>query len=197
MVAPTYVPENWLPVAVHEYAELYDVSDLGRVRSHDRYIVERTTGKKRLHGGKIITPKRTGLYFGVSLFCEGRGKRFYLHRLVAEAFIPNPSNKPCVNHVNFDRSDNSAQNLAWVTYQENTAHSFNAGRIKPVSTSRGCEHHSSKLTDEDVKALRTTWKRKSSIKLLAQQYNVTPAAIYKILRGDSWKHVSPAVAIDW
>ena len=58
-------------------------------------------------------------YFFVSLFQNGKNKIFLLHRLVAEAFIPNPDNKPCIDHINGDKTDNRVENLRWCTYKEN------------------------------------------------------------------------------
>ena len=56
-------------------------------------------------------------------------KDYYIHRLVAAAFIPNPDNKPCVNHINCNTQDNSVTNLEWVTTAENNMHTFKVGHI--------------------------------------------------------------------
>lgn len=57
------------------------------------------------------------------------GKTTYLHRLLAKTFIPNPENKPCVNHINGDGSDNRIENLEWATYKENNDHAKDNGLI--------------------------------------------------------------------
>lgn len=97
----------------------YQVSDLGRVRSVDRETVDRN-GIRRSVKGKILSPCDNGNgYKYVSL---GRGKREYIHRLVARAFVCNPHSLQEVNHINEIKSDNRAENLEWVTHLENIRH---------------------------------------------------------------------------
>ena len=68
------------------------------------------------------------------------GKTVKVHKLVAEAFVPNPDNKPCVNHINYDTSDARAVNLEWATHKENNVHSAQHWKTgnsrKPLSTAR-------------------------------------------------------------
>lgn len=188
--------ELWLPVPDVRFSDFYLISSEGRVKALDRVITE-VTGLKRFHKGRTLTPKKSGLYLGVSLFSKPHLKRFYLHRLVAEAFIPNPLGKPHVNHINFDRHDNRACNLEWTTPAENTHHSYAAGRLASPSPVKGELQHSAKLTADIVQDLRFTWIPGSSITALAQKYGVTNHALYQVLRGRTWKHVAPSVAINW
>lgn len=103
------IKEEWR--AIKGYEGLYEVSDCGRVKN--RY-------------GKIIAQEKTKIgYLRVHLWKNGEGKHLSVHRLVAEAFIPNPDNKPCVGHIKKmddgteDKTANESWNLQWMTYEEN------------------------------------------------------------------------------
>lgn len=85
----------------------------------------------------ILTQSSQQDYKFVTLFIKGKQKRMRVHRMVAETFIDNPENKPYVNHINGNRSDNNVENLEWVTPSENTQHAvatglFSSGRAKAV-----------------------------------------------------------------
>ncbi len=90
--------EHWKPVP--DYEGRYAVSDQGAV--------------KNLRTGCLLTPQSRNGYLAVNI----DAKQHYIHRLVAKAFIPNPEGKPTVNHLDEDKHNNSAQNLAWATMQE-------------------------------------------------------------------------------
>lgn len=110
------------------YEGLYQVSNHGRVRSLDRIIVDNWCTRK--FKGQVLNPtehngKQPYLY--VSLSKQGEVKKYFVHQLVAETFIPNPENKPQVNHKDGDPQNNKASNLEWVTNAENTQHAYNTG----------------------------------------------------------------------
>lgn len=90
---------------IDEYPN-YQVSNLGRVKN-----IKKQSFLKPY-------PTRSG-YLLVSLYSNKQRKCITIHRLVAEHFIPNPENKPCIDHINTDRTDNRIENLKWVTYSEN------------------------------------------------------------------------------
>lgn len=108
--------ETWKPIKGYE--GLYEVSNLGNVRSVDRYVMN--GNRYCLLKGKPRKPYfiSTG-YLRVKLF-NGQGKKYLIHRLVAEAFIPNPKNLPCIDHINTIKTDNRAENLRWCSYKENS-----------------------------------------------------------------------------
>lgn len=95
---------------IKEYEGLYQVSNLGRVKS---------LNYKRMGKEKILKSTKRNNYPFVVLCKDGSPQNYYIHRLVAQAFIPNPDNKPCIDHINTDRTDNRVENLRWCTQKEN------------------------------------------------------------------------------
>lgn len=83
--------------------------------------------KKDTKNDYILSQSSQQDYKFVTLLIEGKQKRMRVHRMVAETFIPNPENKPFVNHINGNRSDNNVENLEWVTPSENTQHAVATG----------------------------------------------------------------------
>ena len=121
---------------------VYEVSNLGRVKVNS----------------KIVPPAKSGQYYTVA--------RCLLHRVVAQLFIPNPENKPCVDHINTNRLDNRAENLRWVTAKENNNNPltkqhqhgkvYTAERKRKISDSLKGKH----LSEEHKQKLREAWVRR-------------------------------------
>ena len=105
--------------AIEGYEELYEVSSIGNVRSLDRYV-NHPKGGKSLRKGKILNPisDKDG-YYHVHLSNGEKNSNPLISRLVAQAFIPNPENKPVVDHISGIKTDNRVENLRWVTHKEN------------------------------------------------------------------------------
>ncbi len=98
-----------------------------------------------------------GGYLYVTLSKDNEAKTSTVHRLVAKTFIPNPKNKPQINHKNGIKSDNRVQNLEWVTNQENQIHAFKTG----ISRGRkGLDNKRSKLTEEKVRKIKYLYDNK-------------------------------------
>ncbi len=109
------------------YDGIYKISTKGRVKSINRYVkIGKNHFAERFHRGKIMKVHLSFGYEKLKLPIKKTGTvryhTFSVHRLVAQAFLPNPLNKICVNHKNFDRTDNRVENIEWCTHRENTRH---------------------------------------------------------------------------
>lgn len=111
--------EEWKDIKGYE--GLYQISNFGRVKSLRRKS-QRKNGVIYCINEKILKGGNNGLnYFKVQLRDKNSNKKYaYIHRLVAKHFIPNPQNKPCINHLDCNPSNNRAENLEWCTKKENT-----------------------------------------------------------------------------
>lgn len=112
---------------IKEYNGLYKVSNLGRIKNKN---------------DKILTTKKTGIYNHILLCKNGERKNFTIHKLVAMAFVPNPNNLPCINHINENKEDNRANNLEWCSYKYNNNY---GNRTKKV-----VEKNSIKISQYDL-----------------------------------------------
>lgn len=120
--------EEWRDASGYE--GIYRVSSAGNVMSVEHSLID-SAGRKRHFPAKLLTPTigkdpRYG-YAHLSLTKDGIAKRVWLHRLVAEAFIPNPDNLPQVNHKDGNKVNNNVENLEWCTIRDNLLHSFRTG----------------------------------------------------------------------
>lgn len=115
--------EIWKDVVGYE--GFYLVSNLGRIRSVDRVVLS-TAGIKRKFKGVVLSQYAPmGQYYRVSL--RSTKQNSIVHRLIAEAFIPNPENKSQINHKDGDKLNNHVSNLEWCTPSENIQHAFDTG----------------------------------------------------------------------
>lgn len=183
---------------IKDFEGLYQVSNMGRVKSLARVIL-RNNGKKQTFKEKIIkqATNKQG-YYQISLWKNGIEKRYLLHRLIAEHFIPNPENKPCIDHINTDPTDNRIENLRWCTYKENNNNPLTVKhRSKPRNWKiKGFEHWKSKPVVQLTK----------KGELLKIYPNAFSAEVYHINRccdgerktagGYKWQYVDDYLA-DW
>lgn len=112
---------------IQNYEQYYMISNFGRIKSKDR--ITRNKNGMCLKKGKILKIFDNGLgYKFVYLKNKDTSKKFYIHRLVANEFVPNPSELPYVNHIDCNPSNNVYSNLEWCTPKENTQYMFKMNR---------------------------------------------------------------------
>ena len=145
---------------------------------------------------KLVPVKTSNSYLQVMLYNNKKGKFVYVHRLVAEAFIPNPENKPQINHKNGIKTDNRVENLEWVSCKENIRHAFDVLKHKVIGSMLGRfgkNHNRSKVVIQlkggkvinkfygTAEASRKTGVRKNSISACCR-------GEYKTAGGFIWKY---------
>jgi len=168
---PDLEGEIWKDIVGFE--GLYKISNFGRVKSYPKYNcpIEKILSSTIQTSGRYSVPLYSKNY-------EKGFKRFSLHRIIAMAYIPNPENKPCINHIDNNPLNNSIENLEWCTYKENTEHAAKCGRME-----RGTNRHSSVLTEKQVLEIFNSNKGQYE---LAKIYKVQQSTISVIKRGKGW-----------
>ena len=161
--------ETWKPVVGYEFD--YEVSDKGNVRSVDRFTSSNACRK----GAALRKYVTANGYETVHLSHGGKRKTLLVHRLVAQAFIPNPYGKSQVNHKDGNKCNNVAENLEWVTPTENMQHA--ACMYGSIGKPR-------KLTTEQAEEIKKDERQQIKI---AAEYGVSSQAISQIKRGVTYK----------
>ena len=127
--------------------------------------------------------KREG-YYKVTVRIGGRTTTQWVHRMIAEAFVPNPNNLPFVNHKDGDKLNNLPNNLEWVTNLENVTHAWDTG----LCTHKGISSPMSKLTEDQVMDIRLRAKAERHCDL-AKEFGVCKATMSQIINRKTYKDV--------
>lgn len=167
---------------------LYQVSNKGRVKSLPRFTPYKTS--QRLVPEKILSPRLSGCkgkdkvgYLSVILCNKKQRVQYKVHRLVAEHFIANPENLPCVLHGNDNPLCNESWNLSWGTIADNNQDRALKGRsFRPASDGNGLNS----LTREDVDKIRDLLALGKKQHEIASLFGVRQTAISKIKTGKTW-----------
>ncbi len=193
--------EEWRPIKGYE--GLYEVSNMGRVRSLDRVVKDRW-GNNRIREGKIMSlNKKKHGYFHVNLYDKNSIRKTYaVHRLVAMTFIPNPNNLPQINHKDENPGNNSVGNLEWCDSKYNNNYGGHYERVaKSVSGERNGMYGKTHSEETRRKLSKRVYcieldKTFNSITEAGDELNIDYSGISKVCKGKSktcgkyhWKYV--------
>lgn len=164
------------------YEGIYQVSNYSRIKSLARF--RKTKANSIQYRQDLILkfgPQSKPGYYSIGLFRDSKEKKFSRHRLVAEAFIPNPENHPQINHKNGIKGDDRIENLEWVTAKQNTIHAHQMGLCT--------NNHVRKINEET--ALRVVELCKTNPrKKVAEILEIPRTTIEALMIGRSWSHVT-------
>tara|TARA_R110000822_G_scaffold138001_3_gene275507 strand:+ start:2754 stop:3311 length:558 start_codon:yes stop_codon:yes gene_type:complete len=143
-----------------------------------RYLIYNNGDVYSVKSKRCLKPRIRGKknpYLFVSLWKNNREKHYYIHRLIAGAFIDNLNNKPFINHIDGDMMNNHVSNLEWCTQSENVQHAVSIGKIK-----QGYGSPNSKFTKKQIQYIRATYPSLNQYEL-AKKFNVAQGTIQTIL----------------
>lgn len=180
--------EEWREIKGYE--GYYEVSNIGNIRSMERYVNSKNKSIA-LKKAKSINMSKRGAYISVKLSKENKEKTFSVHRLVALMFIPNPENKLEVNHIDGNKMNNFVGNLEWCTRSENGLHSYKNGL---QSGRKGSKHHFTNLREYDIIQMFFDLNKGLTKREISIKYGLSYSNICKILRGKTWRHVADLIS---
>lgn len=186
----TFFTERW--TEIKGYEGLYLISDHGRIKSLPK-LIEYSNGRIHHYDEKILKLNFSNGYRTISLVKEKQKVTHMAHILVGLHYVPNPENKPFLNHLDGDRSNSYYLNLEWSTNSENQLHAYNILGRKAV---RGEQNGIAKLRETDIPLIRSLRNDGMIIREIAQVFGVSFEAIRKVLTGKSWGWVTASPSID-
>ena len=161
------------------YDGKYFISNLGRVKSFQREKSGKLLALSHDNDGYLLV----GLHYAQKGIPDKKAK---VHRLVAQAFVPNPNNYPEVNHKDENKENNNANNLEWCTTRYNLTYGHR------LDCAKGENNDKHKLTINQVKEIRRLYISKDKeygLSALARKYDVKHSSIYAIVNRKTWKHL--------
>lgn len=167
---------------------------IGRIPGFEKGYIITSTGAilSTRRGVKIMAGRISNSGYEMIKITDGVKPRLCtVHRLVALTFVPNPMNKPLVNHKDGNKLNNDYENLEWVTYGENLQHAYMNG----LMSHKGGKNSMAKLTESDINPIRKRIKDGELLKHIAKDYSVHYSVISGICYDKIWTHVPKETAL--
>lgn len=185
---------------VKDYEGLYQVSNLGNIKSLDRVVklvsknqFNSFTTLKAIKGKEISKVVNSKGYYQIALYKNGKMKNKLLHRLVLEAFIPNIENKPTVNHIDGNKLNDRLDNLEWATNKEQISHAINNLGFKSVISDKcrqkQIELHQRKVRRSDGSIFNSIKEASLGDEVLRRNISQVCKGYKKTAGGYSWEYV--------
>ena len=163
----------WKPIVINGKSTIYEISNVGTIRNTTTGVIRKST---KVWSG----------YSKINFYMENKCYTVMIHRLVAEAFVPNPYNRPVVNHKNGIKTINWWKNLEWTTHQENTQHAIDIG----LSLREGINNPNNKYSIEIIHNVCKLLEAGNSYGKISKLLNVNVSLPENIKRGKLWKDIS-------
>ncbi|WP_224491248.1 HNH endonuclease [Robertkochia flava] len=164
--------------------ERYKISNYGRVISFKHHLE-----------GKLLEPGKVGGYAVITAIRKNKKNDLvYIHRAVAELFLENEEEKKFVIHLDYDKLNNTSDNLAWATRSELTLHNSKNPRVIRAKEKKKTQRSYAKLTEAKVKLIKRKINdpnRKTRMKMIAKQFGISEMQLYRIKSGENWGSVEP------
>lgn len=156
------------------------------IRNHPNYLINSNGDVRNIKTNKFMKKSISGTGY-LTCFVDGRNE--LLHRLLAETFIPNPDNLPCINHKDGNKLNNDLSNLEWCSYSENNKHAYRTG-LKKYVLGKGEKSANHKLNQEQVDYIRKHYKKYDKEfggRALAKKFGVVETCISNLINERSWR----------
>jgi hypothetical protein len=178
--------EEWKDI--EGYEGFYEISSIGNVRSLDRWVEHRLHGQIFIHGRQLKLATNDKDYVIVVLSRDCHKKTFYVHRLVALHYIPNPDNLPEVNHKKGDKKLNGKDDLEWTTASGNSQHAYDTGLSK-IQNKEGENNSRAILKESDIITIRNMAANGATHRAIMDLFNLKRDHVWGIINRRVWKHI--------
>lgn len=190
--------EVWRQIPAYE--GIYEASRHGSIRSVER----QQSYSRRIHGklvfinqtiaGKVkLGGVNSSGYIVMILRKNDIPQTWQAHRLIALTFLPNPLQHRCVNHIDGNKTNNAVTNLEWCNHSHNAKHAIRTGLKKAGNGLVGVQCRNAKLTSEQVREIRASYKKESRFKTnsreLTDRYGISTQCLCNIINRKSWNHI--------